>query len=184
MGAASSTEGARCYFVRDDDSMFDSIINNVGLVLTDETFELTWRQRYEEDLFHVATIETVQMRGSCTVAAGPGGEDMLTLTFDPKRTTGTSRFENNFINVMMLGVRVVTRQWSPKPLAEPIPDAQALLRSSTEDTSSTQHAELEFYVVSANNKQNQLRVGDKLTLKMNCLSPADLNIYMALFQIS
>ena len=161
--------------------MFDSIINNFGLVLTNETFELTMRQRYEEDLFHIVTIETVQMRG--TVAAGAGGEDFLTLTFDATRTTGTVQFANTFINVMMMGVRALTFRPASKPLTEAIPDAHVVLQSQGEGADTKQLAKLEFHFVSANNEENELRVGNSLKLNMHSLSPTDLSSEMARFPL-
>lgn len=218
MGAAASAEGSerRCFFARQDDSMFDSIINNVGLQLdlAGEKFEITIRQRYEEDLFRIATVETVRLRGTFTAETAGGGdsetgvsdppdslrERTLILKFDAARTSGEVQFVNTFVNVVMVGVRALSFRWSPKPLVTAIPDARIVLQTQTrssEDSSTdakqeqqeateakAQCAKLEFCFVSANNKENELRVDEsRILLNMDTVSAAALAAEMERFPI-
>ena len=63
MGTSS---GTLRYHGQVDESMFDQIVNDVELHISEEcqTFSLTWRQTYTEDLFYWTTVETVGFKGS------------------------------------------------------------------------------------------------------------------------
>lgn len=154
-----------CYFAQEDEAdLYNEVHNNIGLELIAEEnkFTLTWRQRMMEESLGIATIETVKMHGTFSPPALCWDIDdqqrTLTLTFDHRLTEGNVRYENGMVDLMMSGVRNLSLGYlctvSSMDPDDRIPDGELTMIHGDE----WEGANIEFTVVSSNNKDRQLQV--------------------------